>query len=371
MSDAFYKNLELQMKEMGQAYWACLSFCNKMNTQIKEVDKRVDQLMGKLEENTAGLKKADKKIEKVKKAVGKVERRQEDSEKRIEESMCEEMRAREAIRRNVIVHGVPEPDSGTKTDKERTEADLTECNHIFKATGARIGRRDIRFCRRVGERGIEKRPLLVGLKTEMIKTDLLDAARELRHTVYKNVSICPDQTRKQRMAEKKLLETVVQKNREELTDEDRSKNLQWMAVGKKGEKRIMKGPAREEREYNVQDQARDRRGRRTSGERRWPSRERRGPSRERMRTNGEDRYREERRTSKDQRRGHRDPSREKSHRRMSKEPSRHASKEMSRERSDDRMDMSGGEDNSNKRGRGSGTESEEERIRDRPKKTKQ
>jgi hypothetical protein len=315
--------------------------------------------------------------------VGKVERRQEDSEKRIEESMCEEMRAREAIRRNVIVHGVPEPDSGCKTDKERTEADLTECDHIFKATGARIGRRDIRFCRRVGERGIEKRPLLVGLKTERIKTELLDAARELRHTVYKNVSICPDQMRKQRMAEKKMLKMVLQKNREELTDEDRSKNLQWMAVGKKGEKRIMKGPVWEEREYNVRDQARDRRGRRTSRERRWPSRERRGPSRERRRpsrertrTNGEDRYGEdrygeERRTSKDQRRGHRDPSREKSHRRMSKEPSRHASKEMSRERSDDRMDMSGGEDNSNKRGRGSGTESEEERIRDRPKKTKQ
>jgi hypothetical protein len=56
---------------------------------------------------------------------------------------------------------------------------------------------------------------------------------------------------------------------------------------------------------------------------------------------------------------------------MSKEPSRHGSKELSRERSAGRMEMSGGEDNGNKRGRGSGTESEEEQIRDRPKKTKQ
>ncbi len=204
MSDAFYKNLELQMKEMGQAYWACrscLSFCNKMNTQIKEVDKRVDKLMGKLEENTAGLKKADEKIEEVRKAVGKVERKQEDSEKRIEENMAEEMRAREAIRRNIIVHGIPEPDSRIKTDKERSEADLVECDHIFKATGARIGRKDIRFCRRIGERGQEKRPLLVGMKTEIIKTELLDAASELRHTAYKTVSICPDQTRMQRQAD--------------------------------------------------------------------------------------------------------------------------------------------------------------------------
>ncbi len=184
MSDAFYKNLELQMKEMGQAYWACrscLSFCNKMNTQIKEVDKRVDKLMGKLEENTAGLKKADEKIEEVRKAVGKVERKQEDSEKRIEENMAEEMRAREAIRRNIIVHGIPEPDSRIKTDKERSEADLVECDHIFKATGARIGRKDIRFCRRIGERGQEKRPLLVGMKTEIIKTTVGRGKRAAPH----------------------------------------------------------------------------------------------------------------------------------------------------------------------------------------------
>jgi hypothetical protein len=66
---------------------------------------------------------ADEKIEEVKKAVGKVERKQEDSEKRIEENMAKEMRAREAIRRNIIVHGIPEPDSRIKT-----EADLVVCD---------------------------------------------------------------------------------------------------------------------------------------------------------------------------------------------------------------------------------------------------
>ncbi len=35
--------------------------------------------------------------------------------------------------------------------------------------------------------------------------------------------------------------------RDELTAEDRSKNLKWMAVGRKGEKRIVKAPVREER----------------------------------------------------------------------------------------------------------------------------
>ena len=122
MSDAFYKNLELQKKEMGQAFWACrscLSFANKMSTQIKEVDRKVERLKEKLEENTEGVKKANDKIETVQKTVGKVERKVEEVERRMEENMMEEMRAREAIKRKVIVHGAVEPDYRIKTDRER------------------------------------------------------------------------------------------------------------------------------------------------------------------------------------------------------------------------------------------------------------
>jgi len=75
---------------------------------------------------------------------------------------------------------------------------------------------------------------------------VLDGARELQHTDYKDISIGPDQTRKQRQAEKRLVEVAEKKNREELTQEDMSKNLKWMAVGRKGEKRIAKVQVREE-----------------------------------------------------------------------------------------------------------------------------
>ena len=66
----------------------------------------------------------------------------------------------------------------------------------------------------------------------------MDAAKELQNTRYKHVSIGPDQTRKQKQAETALNEEVNRKNREELSEEDRSKNLRWMVVGRKGEKRI-------------------------------------------------------------------------------------------------------------------------------------
>jgi hypothetical protein len=49
MSDAFFKNLELQKKEMGQSFWACpscISFAStfgaKVNQKLKEVNDRVD-----------------------------------------------------------------------------------------------------------------------------------------------------------------------------------------------------------------------------------------------------------------------------------------------------------------------------------------
>jgi hypothetical protein len=222
-----------------------MNFAQSITSKVHEVNQKVEELRGQVQENTDGVAKANEEVKRVEKKVEKMQRKMEESDNKTEESMYEEMRAREAIKRNVILYGVRDPDSSAKTDKERMEADISECEKIFKATKASAKRRDIRFCRRIGEKGQEKRPLLVGMTSELIKTELLDSARELQHTGYKYISIGPDQTRKQRQAEKKLAEVAEKKNREELTAEDVSKNLKWMAVGRKGEKRIVKGTARE------------------------------------------------------------------------------------------------------------------------------
>jgi hypothetical protein len=250
ISEEFFKSLEIQKKEMGIAYWACrscVSFATKMNAKFKEVDKRMDELTTKVDENAEELEQAQQKIEKVEKNVGHVEKKVDNMEKRMEDKMYEEMRAREAIRRNLVIYGVEEQNKDT--DKERMEADLAECERIFSATGTRAGKRDIRFCRRIGEKEKSKgkRPILVGMKAEALKIEILDAAKELQNTRFKHISIGPDQTRKQRQAEMDLTKEADRKNRDELTAEDRSKNLKWMAVGRKGEKRIVKAPVREER----------------------------------------------------------------------------------------------------------------------------
>ncbi len=230
ISDAFFKNLELQKKEMGQSFWACRScvsfastFATKVNAKLKEVSDRVDTLQEKVDANTGGLEEVSKKMETVEKKVEQAEKTVTDVEKNIEEGMYEEMRAREAIRRNIVMYGVKEPDQSITDGKERVEADKEECEKIFIAAGSETRKKDIRFCRRIGEKGEDWRPLLLGMRSETIKCEILDRAKELRNTAYKDVGIGPDQTRKQKQAEARLTAIVEKKNREELTDQDKAK----------------------------------------------------------------------------------------------------------------------------------------------------
>ncbi len=57
-----------------------------------------------------------------------------------------------------------------------------------------------------------------------IKCDILDQARELRNTEYKDIGIGPDQTKKQKQAEARLAAVADKINREDLTEQDRAKN---------------------------------------------------------------------------------------------------------------------------------------------------
>jgi hypothetical protein len=92
---------------------------------------------------------------------------------------------------------------------------------------------------RVGERGREARPLVIGVRSEEEKRNILDRAAELRRSSFSNISIGPDMTRMQRRAEDQLAREVETRNNQ-LTAEDREKNLRWMVVGRRGEKRMIR-----------------------------------------------------------------------------------------------------------------------------------
>ena len=86
--------------------------------------------------------------------------------------------------------------------------------------------------------------MVVVLRTETTKNKILERAKNLRESSYKEVGIVPDLTVQQRREEQQLSEEADRRNREELTTEDQTKNLKWLVVGPRGAKKITKGVPR-------------------------------------------------------------------------------------------------------------------------------
>ena len=149
-----------------------------------------------------------------------------------------ETRERELRRKKVLIHRMEEAESASV--EERKEWDLCSCANLFKALNLSWGREAIKFCRRIGERGEEPRPMIVGFLREHQKEDLLDKARELKNTPFEEIGIMPDLTQEQRRDEGDMLKEAERRNGN-LNAEEKAKNLKWMVVGRKGEKRIIKG----------------------------------------------------------------------------------------------------------------------------------
>ena len=69
---------------------------------------------------------------------------------------------------------------------------------------------------------------------------ILSCASKLATSRLSSVSVVPDLTKKQREMDEEVRREADRRNREELTDDDRSKNLRWVAVGRKGARKIIK-----------------------------------------------------------------------------------------------------------------------------------
>jgi hypothetical protein len=143
-------------------------------------------------------------IEKLKQELTRMQSAPEKEREERCEMLSEELRDREVRRNNLIIHGMAEPDAGITNSRERMEMDRRLCSDMFTAMGVRMRGEELRFCRRVGERGRDARPIAIGIRNEEEKRQLLDRARLLRGTRYDNISVVPDMTRMQRRAEDKL-----------------------------------------------------------------------------------------------------------------------------------------------------------------------
>ena len=243
VSDEYLKILEDQLKVTGVAYWACRScaaYNRLVSNRFQEIEKRMDQQEIKTKENEEAIRQNEGKTEEVNRKVEKLAQEVENLKKNSTENWMEEMRERELRKENIIVFGIEEADDRERDGRTRAENDLKKLDLVFMATRANIPTKDaVNFCRRVGEKGEEPRPLVVGFHEEATKKRVLRGAKNLKDSQYSHVTIAPDLTKIQGKTEDDLKTQAMEKNKH-LTMEDRAKNFQWLVVGQRGTKRLIK-----------------------------------------------------------------------------------------------------------------------------------
>jgi hypothetical protein len=247
MPDNTFKLLEEQVKESGSAYWVCRpcqQFGQRIKHQINETNKRQDENEKKTEENRRRLDGTDKRMDMLEREMKKMAERLDNDGGEREDRLCDEMQEREVRRMNLIIHGIEEPPERVKINRERLEIDKSRCEQLFTAMKARTKKEDLRFCRRIGEKTAGPRPMVIGLETEEEKRHILARARNLQGTAYQDISVVPDLTKKQRAREADMKREADERNKN-LTNEDRNRNEKWLVVGRRGEKRLIKGVERD------------------------------------------------------------------------------------------------------------------------------
>ena len=249
LSDEGFKFISDQIQATGMAYWACKScttYAMGINHRVKQMEEKMEAMQHSMNANTAAVKEVEHKVERLDSAIQKKDEAVEKIVKKSELSIYDEMRERESRRLNVVFHGIGEKERVEgDTGKDRAAWDKKSCGNILEALNLDMTEEAVKFCRRLGEKGEEPRPLLAGFYTEMERSKLLRNANKLEKTVFSNVNVSADLTKKQRDEEKEMWKEAESRN-EKLTEEDKSKNLQWLVVGARGEKRLVKSTRREQ-----------------------------------------------------------------------------------------------------------------------------
>ena len=248
ISDDGYKFVSEQLQLTGVGYWACracASYAVNMNRRLKQIEDKLEQCTKTVETNTEKIKEVEKKVDGISSELKKDGEKTAKLVKQGEANVYEELRERETRRLNVVFFGIAELEERGATGKDKLAWDRKSCSNIFEALRLDMGEDAVKFCRRVGEKGEGPRPLVAGLWTEADKAKLLKNAKKLEDTVFSDVSVGIDLTKVQREEEKEMKKEADRRNTQ-LAEQDKAKNLQWMVVGARGEKRIIKAVPREQ-----------------------------------------------------------------------------------------------------------------------------
>ena len=260
MSDELFAELA---GKYGGVKWHCSS-CEastaRLEAAIKQVETRLNKVEDRMDRADERAKVVDVRVEKAEMVAEQAKKAVEGVKDDITRIVFEEMREREEKKTNIIMHNVGEAENGEQM------WDANSFDNIMRAMNVNMSHRNsVNFTRRLGAAGgARARPLLVGLKKEDDKQTILEHSKRLDSTQFRNISIVPDLTKQQREADNELRKEADRRNREELTEDDKSKNVRWVAVGKKGMRRLSK---REVRDNSHPDRTREHQNRKRPADR--------------------------------------------------------------------------------------------------------
>jgi hypothetical protein len=252
LSDEGFKYVQDQLQTTGLAYWACracTSYAMGMNHRLKMIEENVEKVSKAVKDNSEAIKEMDKKVDAISEGLKKKDDRVEGKIQDQQREMYEELRERDIRKKNVIFHGIQELQKENATYKERVEWDRASISNILRELKLNMKEDAVKFSKRIGEAGgSAARPILAGFHMEMDKLNLLRVARNLENSRYSDVNVVPDLTKRQRDEEAELKREAERRNKS-LTETDVSKNLHWVVVGARGERRLTKEKVDSERSY--------------------------------------------------------------------------------------------------------------------------
>ena len=249
MDDTTFDVLVRQVTQNGGTFWACKScrsYASKFDKSIKQLDRKLEDVISRVDKQADDLVKIQDDIENLKKANSTVAASANPKiiEENTKASVFNEMAERESRKFNIVVHGVDEPEPTIKDGKERLAKDLEKLQNLTSLIDVHIQLSDsIRFARRLGKINEDgkPRPLLVSFKEVAEKKLILENAKVLKENdLWKGVSLVQDLTKLQRNDEKVM--RIDAEKRNAAMDEEEAKNWTFKVTGQRGQRRVVKLP---------------------------------------------------------------------------------------------------------------------------------
>lgn len=248
MSEEMFKLIVAISDSGGSHCWNCAG-CDcaykKLNKRILNLEKRQDDFDTKLAEHSGkhdGQAEQNKKFQEAIDEIKKDNKKEETIES-ASSSVFLEISDREQRKNNLILHQLPEPSDSVKEGTNRKKHDDEKLLDLLSELNVKINpKEDVKFCVRLGETRndleTKPRPILIGFRNLDVRDNILQVSRNLSKTKYKDVSIIPDLTKRQRQQETDMRKEVDKRN-SDLSEED-ALNWIWKMVGMRGQRKIIK-----------------------------------------------------------------------------------------------------------------------------------